>query len=80
MGYNDPEFFQGRASLPNDIRGGYWWIELGKPWNTINDAEKIRHELTTTHPGRLGLGEEQVTRGPASPTGTSRSTGSGSTR
>lgn len=44
--YTDPDFFYKQGRFPNDIRGGYWWIELGKPWNTIDDAEKIRHELT----------------------------------
>ena len=44
--YDDPDFFYKQGRYPNDVRGGYWWIELGKPWNTIDDAEKIRHELT----------------------------------
>lgn len=44
--YTDPDFFYKQGRFPNDIRGGYWWIELGTPWNTIHDAEKIRHELT----------------------------------
>ncbi|NYO35978.1 FAD-dependent oxidoreductase, partial [Salmonella enterica subsp. enterica serovar Typhimurium] len=25
---------------------GYWWIELGPPFDTIHDNETIRHELT----------------------------------
>ncbi len=28
-----------------DPRGGYWWIEIGYPFHTIQDNEKIRHEL-----------------------------------
>ncbi|MGO1926917.1 MULTISPECIES: FAD-dependent oxidoreductase [unclassified Brachybacterium] len=44
--YDDPEFFYKQGRVPNDVRGGYWWIELGKPWDTITDSEKIRHELT----------------------------------
>jgi len=44
--YDDPEFFYKQGRVPNDVRGGYWWIELGKPWDTISDAETIRHELT----------------------------------
>lgn len=44
--YTDPDFFYKQGRVPNDVRGGYWWIELGKPWNTIDDAETIRHELT----------------------------------
>lgn len=44
--YTDPEFFYQQGRVPNDLRGGYWWIELGKPWDTIRDAETIRHELT----------------------------------
>lgn len=44
--YNDPDFFYKQGRVPNDIRGGYWWIELGTPWDTITDSEKLRHELT----------------------------------
>lgn len=44
--YDDPDFFYKQGRVPHDVRGGYWWIELGKPWDTIDDAEKIRHELT----------------------------------
>ena len=44
--YDDPEFFYSQGRVPNDLRGGYWWIELGKPWDTITDSERIRHELT----------------------------------
>lgn len=29
-----------------DLRGGFWWIEIGVPWHTITDNETIRHELT----------------------------------
>lgn len=44
--YFDPDFFYKQGRVPRDVRGGFWWIELGKPWNTIDDAEIIRHELT----------------------------------
>ncbi|GAA4430831.1 hypothetical protein GCM10023169_34670 [Georgenia halophila] len=44
--YTDPDFFYKQGRVPRDVRGGFWWIELGKPWNTIYDAEEIRHELT----------------------------------
>ncbi|MFC3746219.1 FAD-dependent oxidoreductase [Paenibacillus sp. GCM10012306] len=44
--YDDPAFFYGHNRKPYDIRAGYWWFELGTPWDTIHDAETIRHELT----------------------------------
>ena len=28
-----------------DISAGYWWIEVGHPYNTVSDNEKIRDEL-----------------------------------
>lgn len=28
-----------------DFRNGYWWIEVGIPWHTIDDNEAIRDEL-----------------------------------
>lgn len=27
------------------IEGGYWWIEIGHPWESIRDNEEIRDEL-----------------------------------
>lgn len=45
--YNDPDFFYKRGRhIPANLRTGFWWIELGMPWDTIHDAETIRHELT----------------------------------
>ena len=44
--YDDDDFFYKGGRIPFDLRGGYWWIEIGKPWHTIYDNEKIRHELT----------------------------------
>lgn len=44
--YEDPAFFYAHNRKPYDIRAGYWWFELGTPWDTIRDAETIRHELT----------------------------------
>ena len=44
--YNDPDVFYKGGRIPHDPEGGYWWIELGIPWNTIVDNETIRHELT----------------------------------
>jgi len=44
--YDDPSFFYEQGRVPETVRGGYWWIELGMPWNTIHDNEIIRHELT----------------------------------
>ncbi len=50
--YNDASFFykQGRplfnTGSTERYRSGYWWIEIGVPWNTIYENEDIRHELT----------------------------------
>ncbi|MGG1660274.1 FAD-dependent oxidoreductase [Brevibacillus sp. NRS-1366] len=44
--YDDPSFFYDHDRNLEDIRAGYWWIELSVPWDTIHDAEQIRHELT----------------------------------
>ncbi|TYP76733.1 FAD-dependent oxidoreductase [Paenibacillus methanolicus] len=43
---DNPDFFYKQGRNPNDMRGGYWWIEIGMPWHTINENEDIRHELT----------------------------------
>ncbi|GGG60437.1 FAD-dependent oxidoreductase [Paenibacillus radicis (ex Gao et al. 2016)] len=44
--YDDPSFFYKHNRKPHDIQAGYWWFELGTPWDTIHDNETIRHELT----------------------------------
>ena len=44
--YDDEKFFYEGGRPPWDIRSGYWWIEIGVPWNTITDNETVRHELT----------------------------------
>lgn len=44
--YDDPDVFYRRGRIPEEPEGGYWWIELGVPWHTIEDNETIRHELT----------------------------------
>jgi len=44
--YRDPDFFYKQGRHPRNPRGGFWWIELGMPWHTIHDNEKIRFELT----------------------------------
>jgi hypothetical protein len=44
--YADAARFYAQGRLPKDLRGGYWWLEIGVPWDTIHDAEDIRHELT----------------------------------
>lgn len=44
--YDDPAFFYEQGRFPNTVEGGYWWIELGKPWDTITDSEELRHQLT----------------------------------
>ena len=40
------DFFHQRGRGLYDLRGGFWWIEIGMPWHTITDNETIRHELT----------------------------------
>ncbi len=44
--YDDPAFFYEGGRRPHTIKGGYWWIEIGMPWHSIYDNERIRHELT----------------------------------
>jgi hypothetical protein len=44
--HEDPDYFYKQGRVPHDPRGGYWWIEIGIPWHTIHDNERIRHELT----------------------------------
>ena len=44
--HHDPDFFYKQGRHPRNPRGGFWWIELGMPWHTIHDNEKIRFELT----------------------------------
>lgn len=44
--YDNPDFFYKGGRIPWELRGGYWWIEIGIPWHTIHDNEQIRHELT----------------------------------
>jgi hypothetical protein len=44
--YEDASFFYDQGREPHDVRGGFWWIEIGVPWHTIYEAEDIRHELT----------------------------------
>jgi hypothetical protein len=42
----DADFFHKRGRFLTDLRGGFWWIEIGMPWHTIHDNETIREELT----------------------------------
>jgi FAD dependent oxidoreductase len=44
--HKDGSYFYDQGRLPKDVRGGYWWIEIGVPYDTIHQAESIRHELT----------------------------------
>ncbi|WP_455383409.1 FAD-dependent oxidoreductase [Salinispira pacifica] len=44
--HENPDYFYEQGRKPKDVRGGFWWIEIGVPYDTITDAEKIRHELT----------------------------------
>lgn len=46
MHYTDASFFYEQGRVPEDPRGGFWWLEIGVPWHTIHDNETIRHELT----------------------------------
>lgn len=44
--YDDERFFlKGGRKVPH-LECGYWWIELGAPWDTLYDNETLRHELT----------------------------------
>ena len=45
--YDDADYFWGSGGrAPYEPRGGYWWLEIGVPFNVVYDNEKIRHELT----------------------------------
>lgn len=44
--YDDPSFFSDGGRLIPTLESGYWWIEIGAPWDTLHDNEQIRHELT----------------------------------
>ncbi len=44
--HEDARYFYEQGRKPKELRGGYWWLEIGVPWDTIYDAEDIRHELT----------------------------------
>ncbi|MEK3724726.1 FAD-dependent oxidoreductase [Paenibacillus sp. FSL H8-0034] len=50
--YEDASFFykQGRplfnTGLTDRYRSGYWWIEIGVPWDSIYENEEILHQLT----------------------------------
>lgn len=45
--YDDASFFWGKGGRrPSEPRGGFWWIEIGVPYDTITDNETIREELT----------------------------------
>lgn len=44
--YDDPAFFYEGGRVPKTLRSGYWWIEIGPPWDTLHDNEALRHELT----------------------------------
>lgn len=46
MHYEDAAFFYKQGRPPKEERGGYWWIEIGVPYDTLHDNETIRHELT----------------------------------
>lgn len=44
--YDDPSFFYDGGRVPKTLKSGYWWIEIGPPWDTLHDNEALRHELT----------------------------------
>lgn len=44
--HDDPDFFWKQGRHIYSIIGGFWWLEIGVPWDTIHQAEDIRHELT----------------------------------
>ncbi|KWX60688.1 FAD-dependent oxidoreductase [Mycobacterium sp. NAZ190054] len=44
--YDDASFFKDGGRLIPTLESGYWWIEIGTPWDTLYDNEAIRHELT----------------------------------
>lgn len=44
--YDDPAFFKNGARIAKTLASGYWWIEIGAPWDTLHENEEIRHELT----------------------------------
>lgn len=44
--YDDASFFTKGGRNPHDVRGGWWWLEIGVPWDIIKDNETIRHQLT----------------------------------
>ncbi|MDR5699071.1 FAD-dependent oxidoreductase [Agromyces aerolatus] len=44
--YDDPEFFYRGGRVPKTLKSGYWWIEIGPPWDTLYENERVRHELT----------------------------------
>ncbi|MGJ0205131.1 FAD-dependent oxidoreductase [Leucobacter sp. gxy201] len=44
--YDDSKFFTEGGRLIPTLESGYWWIEIGTPWDTLHENEEIRHELT----------------------------------
>lgn len=44
--YDDASFFKDGGRLIPTLESGYWWIEIGTPWDTLHENETIRHELT----------------------------------
>jgi len=43
--FEDKDFFE-KGRMITNINSGFWWLELGVPYDTIYDNEKIRDELT----------------------------------
>jgi hypothetical protein len=46
VSFDDAAYFYEQGRIIHSVQGGFWWIELGNPWDTITDNEILRHELT----------------------------------
>jgi hypothetical protein len=44
--YDNDDFLVKGGRKIQTLDSGYWWIELGAPWNTLHENETLRHELT----------------------------------
>jgi hypothetical protein len=44
--YDNDDFLVKGGRKIQTLDSGYWWIELGAPWNTLYENETLRHELT----------------------------------
>lgn len=44
--YENDDFLVKGGRKIQTLVSGYWWIELGAPWDTLYENETLRHELT----------------------------------